>query len=81
MLTLFRSDTPLSRRCQTALSVIPHQIQTSPARLQHQRILFAFSLDVGGINHALYDLLAYLRTHPGCLSGSVGGVLDRKSVV
>ena len=43
--------------------------------LENQRILFAVPLDESGVNHGYYDLLAYLRTHPGCLDGSVGGVL------
>ena len=43
--------------------------------LENQRILFAVPLDESGVNHGYYDLLAYLRTHPGCLDGSVSGVL------
>ena len=43
--------------------------------LEKQRVLFAVRLDESGVNHGYYDLLAYLRTHPGCLDGSVGGVL------
>ena len=43
--------------------------------VENTRILFAVPLDESGVNHGYYDLLAYLRTHPGCLAGSVGGVL------
>lgn len=43
--------------------------------LEGRRLLFAVPLDAGGVNHGFYDLLAYLRTHPGCLRGCVGGVL------
>ena len=43
--------------------------------LKNQRILFAVPLDESGVNHGYNDLLAYLRTHPGCLDGSVSGVL------
>lgn len=43
--------------------------------LENARLLFALALDSGGINHGLTDLLAFLRTHPACLSGCVGGVL------
>ena len=43
--------------------------------LQNTHLLFAVPLEEGGVNHAFYSLLAFLRTHPGCLSGSVGGVL------
>ena len=50
-------------------------LTTLSAPLHHQPILFAVPLDESGVNHGYYDLLAYLRTHPGCLSGCVGGVL------
>lgn len=43
--------------------------------LQNQRILFAVPLGESGVNLPLCSLLAFLRTHPGCLQGSVGGVL------
>lgn len=43
--------------------------------LDGQRILFAVPLGKGGVNPAFSSLLAFLRTHPGCLDGSVGGVL------
>lgn len=43
--------------------------------LHDRRLLFAVSLDETGVNHAYYDLLAFLRTHPGCLSGSTTGIL------
>jgi len=80
MLTLFCPDPHISPRCQTVLDGISSRqpIQTLSALtepLKNRRILFVFSLDESGVNHALYDLLAHLRTHPGCLSGSVGGVL------
>ena len=45
------------------------------APLQNRRILFAVPLDETGVNHALYDLLAVLRTHPAFLSGSTGAIL------
>lgn len=43
--------------------------------LEKQRLLFAVPLNESGVNPAFYSLLAFLRTHPGCLTGSVGGVL------
>ena len=43
--------------------------------LENQRLLFAVPLDESGVNHGFCDLLAFLRTHPGCLNGCVGGVL------
>lgn len=62
---------------------LEHALRGRPARvlasipepLQNQPILFAVPLDESGVNHGYYDLLAYLRTHPGCLDGSVGGIL------
>ena len=62
---------------------LEHALRGHPARvrprmdgsLENQRVLFAVPLDESGVNHGYYDLLAYLRTHPGCLDGSVGGIL------
>ena len=59
-----------------ALRSHPAQVVTGMSKpLQNQPILFAVPLDESGVNHGYYDLLAYLRTHPGCLDGSLGGVL------
>ena len=43
--------------------------------LENRRVLFAFSLPGSGVNPDLYNLLARLRDRPGCLRGSVGGVV------
>ena len=43
--------------------------------LENKRLLFAFSLPENGFNASLCGLLAWLRDHPGCLRGSVGGVV------
>ena len=43
--------------------------------LENRRVLFAFSLPGNGVNTGLYGLLGRLRDHPGCLRGSVGGVV------
>lgn len=43
--------------------------------LEDRRILFAFSLPENGVSPELYRLLGRLRDHPGCLRGSVGGVI------
>lgn len=43
--------------------------------LEGQRLLFAVPLNESGVNPAFYSLLAFLRTHPRRLRGSVGGVL------
>ena len=42
--------------------------------LAGQRLLFVVPLGEDGVNHAAYDLLSFLRTHPGALRGSVGGI-------
>ena len=76
MLTILCAGEVLSPRSQAMLERIQ---QAAPSQLlsalTDARILFFVSLNESGVNHALYDLLAYLRTHPGCLAGSVGGVL------
>lgn len=43
--------------------------------LAGRRLLFAVSLPEWGTCPDLSRLLAFLRTHPGCLEGSVGGVI------
>ena len=59
-----------------ALRGYPHErISWLTDRLCNRRLLFALSISAGGPGHGFYDLLAFLRTHPGCLSGSVGGVV------
>ena len=40
--------------------------------MQGRRLLFAVPLPDSGVNSAFYQLLAFLRAHPGCLAGSVG---------
>lgn len=42
--------------------------------LAGKRVLFIVPLPAHGVNPAVYELLAYLRTHPNCLKGCVGGV-------
>ena len=79
MLTLItpgRQSPRCAQILQAALQEIPvHCLQTVSEPLHDAFILFAVSLDESGINPDLYTLLAYLRTHPDCLKGSVGGVL------
>ena len=43
--------------------------------LENRRLLFAFSLPESGVSAGLHGLLARLRERPGCLTGSVGGVV------
>ena len=43
--------------------------------LHRERMLFAVALDPGGVNLECAALLSFLRTHPGCLEGCVGGVV------
>lgn len=80
MLTLVCPGKNASQRYALALEAglrgVPCRILTRlDAPLSPQRILFAIPLDESGVNHGCLDLLAFLRTHPGCLDGCVGGVL------
>ena len=43
--------------------------------LENRRLLFTFSLPGNGFNPSLGGFLGWLRDHPGCLRGSVGGVV------
>ncbi len=43
--------------------------------VKHARLLFAVSLPESGLDDGFSALLAFLRTHPGCLVGCIGGVL------
>ena len=43
--------------------------------LAGRRLLFAAALPEWGISPEFSRLLAFLRTHPGCLKDSVGGVI------
>ena len=66
----------LSRVLRTAEEGrLTEEILSPDQPLEHRRLLFAASLNEGGVNHGLLDLLAFLRTHSGALKGSVGGVL------
>ena len=80
MLTILCAGEVLSPRCQAMVERIqqaaPTQLLTTLTEPLHDaRILFVMSLDAGGASHGLCDLLSFLRTHPDCFSGSVGGVL------
>lgn len=66
----------LNRVLNAALRGCPHErISWLTDPLCNRRLLFALPISAGGPGHGFYDLLAFLRTHPGCLSGSVGGVI------
>ena len=59
---------------RTALEGRAHQAADDFSCLTGQRILFAVPLPADGVNHRVYELLSYLRTHPDCMRGSVAGV-------
>ena len=59
---------------ETALLKDDWAEETDLSALGGQRILFVVPLKADGVNHAAYDLISFLRTHPGILRGSVGGV-------
>ena len=80
MLTVIAPGTAASPRFTELLKAAvgnhpAEQLDTLTTPLENRRILFAVSLNEGGINHAFSDLLCFLRTHPGALRGCVGGIL------
>ena len=79
-LTVLLPGGEASPRCaqvlETALAGRRAEVLPRLEKPLHGRwLLFAVSLDAGGVNHGFSDLLAALRTRPGCLDGCVGGVL------
>ena len=72
-------ETASERFCRTLESTLRgRRAQVRPrleGPLEGRRVLFAVPLDAGGVNPEFYMLLAHLRAHPGCLRGSVGGVI------
>lgn len=80
MLTLICPGETASERYALALREglrsIPCEILTRlTGSLENRALLFAVPLDKSGTNHGYYDLLAFLRTHPGALDQCVGGVI------
>ena len=80
ILTVVSPGGSVSRRLaltlESALEGVPAQaLDALDGPLENRPLLFAVSLDNGGVSHGLCDLLARLRTHSGCLRGCVGGVL------
>ena len=65
----------LGRTLAAALEGVPFRFAGDGEPLRNRRILFAFSLPENGFNVSLGGLLAFLRDRPGCLRGSVGGVV------
>lgn len=57
------------------INICEQTSELSPDILANSRILFAVSLTEAGVNMEYYRLLEYLRGHPGCLNGSVGGII------
>ena len=78
-LTLVTAPGPLEgrlgRTLHAALEGRTVRFHQEGESLESRRILFAFSLPENGVHPGLYALLAHLRDHPGCLRGSVGGVV------
>ena len=65
----------LGRTLSAALEGCAARYSGGGLPLENRRLLFAFSLPESGFNVSLHSLLAWLREHPGCLRGSVGGVV------
>ena len=78
-LTLVTAPGPLEGRLgqtlRAALAKTPLRLAQSGEALENRRLLFAFSLPENGWNGSLGGCLGWLRDHPGCLRGSVGGVV------
>lgn len=70
---------PLSGRLEETLRAALAGLEVRPYQegesLEDRRVLFAFSLPENGVSPELYALLGRLRDRPGCLRGSVGGVV------
>ena len=65
----------LGATLRAALVGVPFRVPEEGEALDHKRLLFAFSLPENGCNVSLCGFLGWLRDHPGCLRGSVGGVV------
>ncbi|MBR0372997.1 MAG: NAD(P)H-dependent oxidoreductase [Mogibacterium sp.] len=59
----------------TAVRIIRTVDEIDLSSLAGARILFAFCLSASGVNMEYYRLLEFLRAHPLCLSGCIGGIL------
>ncbi|MCI9330705.1 MAG: NAD(P)H-dependent oxidoreductase [Oscillibacter sp.] len=70
-----RLEGRLGQTLGAALAGAPFRFAGEGESLQNRRLLFAFSLPGNGVNQSLTELLGRLRDHPGCLQGSVGGVV------
>lgn len=57
------------------VDVLEHSEDIHPDELACSRLLFAVSLTEAGVNMEYYRLLELLRGSPGCLRGSVGGII------
>ena len=65
----------LGETLRAALAGAPFRFAEEGESLENRRLLFAFSLPQSGLSVPLHSFLAWLRDHPGCLRGSVGGVV------
>lgn len=80
MLTLIcpgdRASDRYARAMRAGLDGVSCQVLTELTQPLHgRRLLFAVPLDESGVNLGFYRLLAFLRTHPDCLSGCAAGVV------
>ena len=65
----------LGETLRPALANTPFRFAEKDEPLENRRLLFAFSIPEDGVSLPLCRFLARLRSHPGCLRGSVGGVV------
>lgn len=70
--------TRLDSMLKYALDGIEHRFITHAdelCKLHGEKLLFAISLGKFGINREYYAMLGYIRSHAGCFSGSIGGII------
>ena len=59
----------------TDVVIYSHVSEFEDKDISQERILFAVALSEAGVNIEYYRLLEYLRGHPECIKGSVGGII------
>ena len=70
-----RPEGRLGETLRAALAGLSFRFAEEGEPLENRRLLFAFSIPEDGVNVPLHRLLGRLRSHPGGLRGSVGGVV------
>ncbi len=72
---LEKAFSSLERELRLSYTSLKSLEDLSKTSLSNARILVLLSLPETGINHEMYDILGYFRTHSDVLSGSLGAVI------